>query len=48
VRIEDPREVRAGQNTYTAEQFQTLFRPAAGTVRPAAGQVQPDGKESSA
>jgi len=47
VRVDDPREANAGQNTYTAEQFQTLFRPAAGTVRPATGDVQPDGRESS-
>jgi GST-like protein len=47
VRVDDPREANAGQNTYTAEQFQTLFRPAAGTVRPATGDVQPDGEESS-
>lgn len=46
VRIDDPREARAGQNSYTAEQFQTLFRPAAGTVGPAGGEAHPDAKES--
>jgi GST-like protein len=48
VRIDDPREARASKNEYTAEQFQTLFRPAAGTVGPPAGEVKPDGKETSA
>jgi GST-like protein len=34
VRITDPREDKAGQHDYTDEQFQTLFRPAPGTVNP--------------
>jgi GSH-dependent disulfide-bond oxidoreductase len=48
VRIEDPREARARTNEYTAEQFQTLFRPAAGTTGPATRDARPGDKESNA
>jgi GST-like protein len=37
VRITDPREDKAGKHEYTPEQFQTLFRPAPGTVHPVTG-----------
>jgi GSH-dependent disulfide-bond oxidoreductase len=48
VRITDPREVSARRNQYTAEQFNTLFRPAAGTVGPASNHARPGGEESNA
>ena len=41
VRISDPREDQAGQNVYTAEQFQTLFRPGSGAAGPGPGGVSP-------
>jgi len=47
VRIDDPREAGARKNEYSAEQFQTLFRPAAGTAGPTCD-VRPGGKESGA
>jgi hypothetical protein len=48
VRIDDPREAKARRNEYTAEQFQTLFRPAAGTVGPATCEAHPGDRENSA
>jgi GST-like protein len=45
VRIDDPRETKARTHEYTREQFQALFRPAAGTDRPVTHGVLPQGKE---
>ncbi|WP_182378905.1 glutathione S-transferase N-terminal domain-containing protein [Nocardioides sp. WS12] len=41
VRVSDPREAKASKNEYTAEQFQTLFRPPDTTGNPTIDSPEP-------